>query len=665
MSRAVMATPGRMRAGARALALALVLLPLAATAKPTPEKPAAPPPGPGALPPVPIRDLYYGDVLYYFYQDDYFDALLHLTAAQAANRIAHHGDDAELLLGGLYLSLGQHREAGQIFADVLARKDVPAPVRDRARFFLGKVWYQRGYFDKAVDALQSAGSAGLTPAMDAERQMLLAQSLMAEKNYAQAISVLDHWQVPGVWQAYAQFNLGVALVRNGQFDAGARLLDTLGRTESPNSEIAALRDKANLALGYAMLQTNRPLEARPVLERVRLQGPQSTRALLGVGWAASSVQQYRDALVPWLELHGRNLLDPAVQESYLAVPYAYSKLSANRQAVEAYEAAIHEFTVESARLDESIAAIRRGGLLDAVLRNDKPADSGWVWQLASLPDAPESRYLYHLLAQNEFQEGLKNYRGLLQMEGNLDGWASSVEAFDDMLATRRERLQAKLPEVLARLEGAEREPLQARRTKEESRVDAAGVADAGSPAASGTERERELWARIERMEAALASAEAHADGSADLDRLRERLRLVKGALYWQLSDAARARIGAGPAGPRDVLPGAPANVDPSSPVEATRVAPPVRTEDFAARVAALRPRIAAAHARLATLRPKQADYLGEVAIRELQAQKERLTTYVLQARYSIATIYDRAAVADESRSQAPPKAPAAAPEGPQ
>ena len=43
------------------------------------------------------------------------------------------------------------------------------------------------------------------------------------------------------------------------------------------------------------------------------------------------------ALTPWLELRKRSLLDPAVQESFLAVPFAYAKLNAGEQAAENYE----------------------------------------------------------------------------------------------------------------------------------------------------------------------------------------------------------------------------------------------------------------------------------------------------------------------------------------
>ncbi len=41
--------------------------------------------------------------------------------------------------------------------------------------------------------------------------------------------------------------------------------------------------------------------------------------------------------MPWMELRSRDLLDAAVQESYLMVPYAFGKLGAQSQAAEYYE----------------------------------------------------------------------------------------------------------------------------------------------------------------------------------------------------------------------------------------------------------------------------------------------------------------------------------------
>ena len=59
-----------------------------------------------------------------------------------------------------------------------------------------------------------------------------------------------------------------------------------------NPELAALRDKANVALGYAWLQASHPVEAKPSLERVRLTGPFSNKALLGVGWSDAETKNY-------------------------------------------------------------------------------------------------------------------------------------------------------------------------------------------------------------------------------------------------------------------------------------------------------------------------------------------------------------------------------------
>ena len=88
-----------------------------------------------------------------------------------------------------------------------------------------------------------------------------------------------------------------------------------------------------------------------MLERVRLDGPFSNKALLGVGWADAAEGQFQAALTPWMELRDRNLLDSAVQEAYLAIPYAFAKLNANAQAAENYELAIRSFDTETMNLD--------------------------------------------------------------------------------------------------------------------------------------------------------------------------------------------------------------------------------------------------------------------------------------------------------------------------
>ena len=585
--------------------------------------------------PTKIKDLYYGDVLFYFYQDDFFGALTRLRAAQEKGRVSHHADEAELLLGGLWLSYGEHIEAGKIFERLLARNVSPS-VANRAWYYLGKIWYQRGYWSQAEGALRKIKSE-LPPRLEGEKRNLLAQVLIQQGRYDDAIAELNGWRGPPDWTAYAQFNLGVALLRKGRMNDAATLLDGVGRMATSDEELLALRDKANLALGYAYLQADQPANAKPPLQRVRLQGVQSNKALLAVGWADSAEQKYKDALVPWMELHGRNLLDAAVQESYLAVPYAFAKLNANAQAADYYNTAIRSYSDESSRIDESIAAIRSGKLLDTLITQDREGRHGWFWQLENLPQAPESRYLYHLLAGNEFQEGLKNYRDLNFMQRNLAEWSRSLVAFGDMVDTRQAAYEQRLPKIDASLSGVDPTELQDKRVELESRLNAAEHGD--DIVALGTAHEQEMWSKISSMEDALAAQ----PDDRSLDETREKVRLLKGVLSWQMNESYKARIWTTRRSLKDLDLALREMEKRWLRVQQARDSFPNDTAGFATRVAALKPRIDALNTRLAAAGRAQGDYLAAIAVKELETQKERLATYQVQARFALATIYDRAA----------------------
>jgi len=623
-------------------ALALAAGPVAARGKPKEEKPLI-----GT--PQAVQDLHWGDVLFYFYQGDYMQALTRLGAAQDFNRVTHHTVEAELLKGGLYLSLGEHEEAGRIFRSLL-NDNVPLDVRNRAWFYLAKVWYQREYLQQSADALASIRGA-LPGDLEPERHLLEAQVMMYLDHYDEAIKALERWQPVGdgsdAWSAYARFNIGVALVRKDRLEEAAKLLDAVGQIPAPTEELAALRDKANLALGYAWLKAGKANEAKAILQRVRLQGPQSNKALLGAGWADSAEKRYTKALAPWLELRGRNMLDAAVQESYLAVPYAYAQLDATKQAADQYMFAVTSFDQESQRIDQSIASIRNGNLLDAIVSNDRADKVGWYWQLASLPDAPETRYLYHLLATHEFQEGLKNYRDLLLMQRNLATWSLSVEAFENMVDTRRRAYALRTPVLQQTLDTVDLDAMENHKNEMESRL--TGIERDNDIAALATDREHEQWQKIERIEKVLASAD---QSDPLVQEMREKTRLLRGRLLWDFNAGYKARVwrthkelreldvAYGEARRRWVL------------VERAREDYPARTEEFAGRVANLQPRIAALSAKLAAAAKSENQYLASVAIKELESQKERLAAYSLQARYALASIYDRAASGSNSKGGA-------------
>ncbi len=595
-----------------------------------------------------VRDLHYGDVLFHYFQENDFEALTRSLAYDHWSRMPHHEDEALLLEGGMYLDLGMHNEAGAIFEKVLTL-NVPTGVRNRAWFYLANVWYARGYLEKAEGALRKINGR-MSPDLEAQKELLFANVLMHEGRFDEAIQLLSGWRGQQPWSAYARFNLGVALVRAKRLADADPFLSGVGNMLPSTTELAALRDRANLALGYAYLQADEPARARAPLSRVRLNGPYSDKALLGLGWADSALGEYQAALSPWMELRNRDMLDSAVQEAYLAVPYAFSKLNANAQSAEYYESAVNSFDAENQRLDGAIASIRKGDMLERVLNKDQvrgeDAHYGWFWQLKNLPDAPESRYLYALLAGHDFQEGLKNYRDLVYLGGTLETWDGDMVAFEDMIDTRASAFAERLPRADALLASDAVGKLQQRDVAFENRLRT--IESQHDVAALGTATEREQWARVQRVEGALAGTPDTPENAA----LRARLALVKGVLQFRLNDAYGARLWQEHRGLKDLNFALNEAQGRWIRVERARKNMPANTGEFAIRVASLKQRIGALQGRLAATERKQSDYLGAVAVNELEQQKDRLAAYQVQARFALATMYDRAANDESSR---PPK----------
>ncbi|MDH3820969.1 MAG: hypothetical protein OEU59_07580 [Gammaproteobacteria bacterium] len=590
--------------------------------------------------PIVVQDPQYGEVLFYFYQEDYFPALVRLLAAKEQERLTHHADEAELLLGGMYLSYGHHLEAAEIFERLLA-DNVDADIRDRTWFFLAKIWYQRGYLEKAQEAL-SYIQGDLPEHIQREALMLDAQILLDAGEYDVAIAKLQNWNGRTEWASYAKFNIGVALVRSGRVDAAAKLLNDLGDMDPFNEELTSLRDKANLALGYALLQDGQPYAAKSPLQRVRLEGPFSNKALLGVGWADAEMDNYDRALVPWMELRGRDLLDSAVQESMLAIPYAMAKLDSISQAADHYLNAIEAFYEESNRLDRTIDHIESGEFFDEFIANDPLDSTGWYWRLEELPEGPEARYLFHLLATHEFQEGLKNYRDLSYLYRNLDTWQQNIDVYANMLETRLEAYAERLPRVEESLASADIDGMVTRKLEFDSTMN--NIEESHDWLALATKSEFDTWGEITGLESTPA---LHAD-IPEAAEVSDKISLLKGVLQWQLERDFKDRLWRIR---RDLRLTGEALVDTQRSrrqIDETMRQEPLRFENLSARVQDLSPRIEGIKMRVEDALSRQRGFLQSIATGELQAQKDRLDIYTIQARFALAAIYDIAATAGEA-----------------
>lgn len=594
-----------------------------------------------------IKDPHYGDGLFYFYQSRYFTSVTGLMVSQHFDRVPLHKDEAEVLRGGLFLSYGLHREAGQIFAELIERGAPPA-VRDRAWYYLAKIRYQRGFIGEAEDAIARIESP-LPPPLEEDRLLLHSNLLMARADFTAAAKVLSSVPAKGSAGTYARYNLGVALMRSGDVKSGSVLLDDIGKAPATTEEFRSLRDKANLALGFTALQGDRPADARLYLERVRLAGLHSNKALLGFGWAASALKQPQSALVPWTELADRNPPDAAVLEAKLAVPYAFAELGAYGQALDRYKEAISLFDRENVNLDESINAIRGGKLLAGLLERNPGEEMGWFWNIEELPEMPHSGHLHQVLAQHEFQEAFKNWRDLQFLTENLKRWQDGLAVLEDMLANRRLAFGNRLPVVKEQERNIDIDAMQ--RRYNEIAADMARAMQEADGVAFATPKERDLIERIENSRVTIEAETAKPGGAGDasMARARERLRHAAGALTWHLANEYPVRVWEARKDLKIIEDGLVEARHGDGALAAAKRDEPAHFEQFAQRIVELGKRLQALSPRVTQLAAEQQTHVQELAVTELTRQKDRLAQYTTQARFAVAQIYDRANTAQESR----------------
>jgi hypothetical protein len=586
-----------------------------------------------------IKDPHYGDSLFSFYQQRYFTSLTGLMVSQHFDRVASHADEAEILRGGLFLSYGLHREAGEVFARLIDQSTSPK-VRDRAWFYLAKIRYQRGIDAQAEEAIARIGGE-LPPALEEDRVLLHANLLMRRGDYAAAAETLG--RATSKASQYARFNLGVALIKSGDSAGGTKLLDELGRFPAASEEARGLRDRANVALGFAALQEGRPEQARIYLERVRLSGLHSNKALLGFGWAAAELKQPKLALVPWAELAGRDRADAAVLEARLAVPYAYGELGAHGQALQLYRQAIDFYDEEGAALDDSVAAIRGGRLIEALLAANPDDELGWLTKVDKLPEMPHAGHLADVLAEHAFQEGFKDLRDLLFLERNLQQWRATLSAFRDMLAHRRAAFAERLPQAqtqeraLGVPEFEQRAAaLAAEVQRIETQADVAGLGDS---------RERALAARLDGVFEILKRLPDD-DATATLRRRAER---ATGALLWQQTQRYPERLWQAKKGMQEIATMLERSQLATAALAQAQRDEPARFDAFAGRIDELERRIDQMLPRTAELARAQQQRVQEIAVAALQRNKARLLEYASQARFAVAQIHDRAYLAEDAR----------------
>lgn len=601
-----------------------------------------------------LRDLYFGEALYYANQGYYFEALERLDSEVRQHfqldephldTLFFHIDDANFSLGDFELRYRMHHRAGRAIQAVL-EGDVDEAVHNDAAYRLARIHFQKNQMADAMRALERI--EGRVPeSIRDDIEFLRANIYLAEDRPAESITVLKPLQNSDGFGAFAAYNLGIAFLRDGQRAAALKQLERAGQIATDDPAELAIRDKSNLVIGTIFLEDGEYDRAMPFLNRVQLDGPFSNRALLSAGWASMSTENFERAVVPWKILASREVTDRAAQEAMLALPYAYGKLNVHGRAAVYYGKALDSFGVEVEKLNGSIDSIRDGKFLAALIREEIRKDKEWVMRLRSLPDAPETYYLMELLATHEFQTGLQNYLDLADLHRKLVAWQRSFDSIDDMVAIRRTHYEPLLPEIdneFRKLDSRMRLRLEQHEVLVKRRDD---LLTTPRPEFLATRQEEALITRIEAVENQLAGAE-----SSDEVSLQQRARRLMGLLVWTLRTEYHERLTEFDRNLR--------SLDEAMALLHKQYDEFVRVRQAASHsylgydkpVDRLRVRVRESIERIDILMGRQGRILEIVAIDELVARRVRLRSYRDKARFALADSYDRATQA-QARTETP------------
>jgi Flp pilus assembly protein TadD len=591
-----------------------------------------------------LRDLYFGEAIFYARQGHYFEALDRLDAELGQHRaldepaldsLYHHLREAEFSVGDFELNYRMHHRAGRAITAVLEGA-VDEEVRNDAAYRLARIHFQKGQLEDALHALERIQGRVPGPIRD-EVEFLRANVYLGLARHADAVTVLRRLQGAESLNGFAEYNLSIALLEDGRRQDALEQLERAGQIESAEEAVLAIRDKSNLVLGALLVESGQLAEAESSFDRVRLDGPYSNAALLASGWAAANREDFERAVVPWSLLAEREPTDAAVQEARLALPYAYGKLEVHGRAALVYGTALETFSGELEKLDASIASIREGKFLTALVREEIKQDTDWVIRLRSLPESPETYYLMELSASHDFQTALQNYLDLEDLRKKLASWLVNFDAFDDMIGLRSEYYGPVLLDVDAEADHVDsrmRLRLEQHRLLEERLQ---SMLTAPRPEFLATADERLTAERLAELASRLQGVD-----TSEAEALRQRIRRLQGLLTFQLRTEYHERLNVFDRHLEEL--GAAIEVL-NARYEAfvrTRQAAVHSYEGYETPITRLRRRVNDALGEVNLLMARQGHLLEIVAIDELTVRRERLETYRDQARYALADSYDRA-----------------------
>jgi tetratricopeptide (TPR) repeat protein len=397
-------------------------------------------------PVTPLPDLYYGSVLYDYYQDDYQQALLDALIVERRGVVGSDPVRLQLAKGSFAFADGMFAMAEQTFASVgdgeltpldkmrlsfhLAREDFrrqnwAGVERNLANIDLGKSWL---------------GHERIHP----EVEFMRAEVATQHGDFAAAQAAIARIDPKQPFRAYALFNLGVAMRSAGQVEQAQQTFATLAAMDVYEPDALDLKQRALVALSLIKRQRAEAASAESVLGGLPADGRYRDLALTSYGGLAMDNGNYELAARIWLSLKKDAYWSESSATAQLGFPMSLEHMSSRELALTNYRAAEANFENRLTELHGISARAQDpvwiGGLLKVFAQpqgDDTTNDVMDEWR-KSLGHTDWLEWL----ATEDVQELLQEWRQLHAMQDWLTALPEELSTFDALAAEQRRRAAA-------------------------------------------------------------------------------------------------------------------------------------------------------------------------------------------------------------------------------
>ncbi len=498
-------------------------------------------------PVTPLPDLYYGTVLYSYYQDDTSQALLDTLIAERRGQLGEDPVRYQLAKGSFAFAEGMYTLAEETFEGVADSEMTPLD-RMRLSFHLAREHFRRGDWSKTESLLADIqlGEGWLgRERYHPEVEFMRAEMSSRAGQWTAARAAIDHIAPTTPFYAYGLFNLGVAQRAAGEMAAAERSFADLANLDAYSTEVFDLKQRALLALAFIRRAQSETVSAEEILGAL----PSGTRyrdlAMSSYGGLAMETGDYKLAARVWLTLSEGDYWTQSSAAARLALPMSLEQMASRELALTQYRVAEARYEARLGKLATMESQVDQpgwmGGLLEVFAAPPAAADGAESARRERLMNRWRETFGHtdwlEWLATEDIHELLLQWRELKDIDAWLGDLPAELATFDE-LANEQKRRSAAARELITA------EGLRERRAVIASQLDALLTSIDALRTATPTRTidwmsklaDREQAARLADLAAKRALIENHMQG-AELQRYLARIDRLEGLVFWALVES--------------------------------------------------------------------------------------------------------------------------------